>query len=107
MTAITQGVATAVIIAAWSNHSSMTKQVAAKLARELALLPAGTRVESSWKIAANYGVSPTMAANARHLLTGAKLVHKAGTHYFTGQPETEAVDQPGWGFSSSPQMHLL
>lgn len=83
-TIITQDEATAVVVAAWHNHAAQTKRVAAKLAADLAPLPPGTPVESSEKIARKYGVSPTMATNARRLLMGVKLVHKAGGHYFTG-----------------------
>jgi hypothetical protein len=43
-------------------------------------------VESSEKIAVKYGVSPTMATNARMLLHGAKIIHKTGRYYFTGPP---------------------
>ena len=33
------------------------------------------------KIAAQYGVSNTMAVNARKLLTGARLIYTSGRHY--------------------------
>jgi hypothetical protein len=74
------------VISAWAQHRSMTRQVAARIARELAPRPAQTRVDSSMKIAARYGVSHTMAVNARYLLAGAKLIHKNGRHYYTGPP---------------------
>jgi hypothetical protein len=85
-TIITQDEATSAIVAAWHNHAAQTKQVTAKLASDLAPLPPGTPVESSEKIARKYGVSPTMATNARCLLMGVNLIHKAGRHYFTGPP---------------------
>jgi hypothetical protein len=84
MTAVAQDAATAVVIAAWRNHTSMTKQVAARLAGELATRPPRSQIESSQAIAEKYGVSKTMVDNARRLLTGAKVVHKAGRRYFTG-----------------------
>jgi DNA-binding GntR family transcriptional regulator len=87
MTAVTQDVATTVVIAAWRNHTSMTKQVAARLAGELATRPPRSRLESSQAIADKYGVSKTMVDNAKRLLMGANLVHKAGRYYFTGPPD--------------------
>jgi hypothetical protein len=85
MTAASNMTGTAVI-SAWAQHHSRTRQVAARIARELALRPAQTRVDSSMKIAARHGVSHTMAVNARYLLMGAKLIHKNGRHYYTGPP---------------------
>jgi len=87
MTAVTQDVATSVVISAWRNHTAMTKQVAARLAGELATRPPRSRLESSRAIADKYGVSKTIVDNAKRLLTGAKIVHKAGRYYFTGPPD--------------------
>jgi hypothetical protein len=87
MTAVTQDVATTVVIAAWQNHDSKTKQAAARLAGELATRPPRSQLESSRAIARRYGVSKTMVDNAKRLLTGARLVHKAGRYYFTGPPD--------------------
>jgi len=86
------GMKAAAVIKAWANHSSMTRQLAARLARELALRPACTLVDSSMKIAARYGVSHTMAVNARYLLAGAKLIHKKGRRYYTGQPRSQTAN---------------
>ena len=69
------------VIRAWASHHSLTRQLAALLARELALRPDDSQVESSMKIAAQYGVSNTMAVNARKLLVGAHLIYKSGRHY--------------------------
>jgi len=69
------------VIASWAGHHSLTRQLAARLARELALRPDHSRVESSKRIAARYGTSNTMAVNARNLLTGAHLIYKSGRHY--------------------------
>jgi DNA-binding GntR family transcriptional regulator len=87
MTAVTQEIATSVVISAWRNHTAMTKQVAARLAGELAIRPPRSKLESSQRIADKYGVSKTMVDNAKRLLTGANLVHKAGRYYFTGPPD--------------------
>ena len=87
MTAVTQDVATSVVIAAWQNHDSKTKQAAARLAGELATSPPRSQLESSKAIADRYGVSKTMVDNAKRLLMGAQLIHKAGRHYFTGPPD--------------------
>jgi hypothetical protein len=78
------------LIRQWANSGSRKRQIAATLARELASLPAHTRVESSMKIAARFGTSNTTAAGARFLLTGHKLIYKSGRHYFTapGRPKT-------------------
>jgi hypothetical protein len=65
MTAVTQEVAATVVISAWRNHTSMTKQVAARLAGELATRPPRSQLESSQAIADKYGVSKTMVDNAR------------------------------------------
>lgn len=93
MTTLTSRPATHAEITAWAASGVMKKQVAARLAREIALLPPHTRVESSMKIAAKNGVSNTVAANARHLLLGANLIYKNGRHYYTGQPK-ETIGQP-------------
>jgi hypothetical protein len=59
----------------------MTKLVAARAAREIALLPAHAEVDSSMKIAAKYGVSDTIAVRARNLLRDAGLIYKSGRRY--------------------------
>ena len=69
------------VIRAWASHHSRTKQLAARLARELALCPDHSQVESSMKIARRVGTSGTMAVNARNLLMGAGLIYKSGRHY--------------------------
>jgi hypothetical protein len=69
------------VIREWARHHSRTRQLAARLAGELALRPDHSRVESSMKIAERYGVSNTMAVNARNLLMGAQLIYKSGRHY--------------------------
>jgi hypothetical protein len=69
------------VIRAWASGHSLTRQLAARLARELALRPDHSQVESSMKIAARYGVSNTVAVNARNLLMGAHLIYKSGQHY--------------------------
>jgi hypothetical protein len=78
----TSGPAASPVIRAWARHHSLTQQLAARLARELALRPDHSRVESSMKIAARHGVSNTMAVNARNLLMGARLIYKSGRHYY-------------------------
>jgi len=67
----------------------MTKQVAARLAGELATRPPRSQLESSQATANKYGVSKTMVDNAKRLLTGAKLIYKVERRYYTGQPERE------------------
>lgn len=39
----------------WAAHPSRTRQLAARIARELALRPGNSRVESSMKLAARHG----------------------------------------------------
>jgi hypothetical protein len=63
----------------------MTRRIAARLARELAGKPCHERVDSSMKIAARYGVSNTMAVNARHLLMGARIIYKKDRHYYVAE----------------------
>jgi hypothetical protein len=82
------------VIREWAGHYSMRRQLAARLARELAVLPDHSRVESTMKIAARYGTSHTMAVNARNLLAGAHFIYKSGRHYHkaplitgTGRPD--------------------
>jgi DNA-binding transcriptional MocR family regulator len=99
MTAVTQDIATSVVISAWRNHTSMTKQVAARLAGELATRPPRSRIESSQAIADKYGVSKTMVDNARHLLIGAKLIYKVERRYYTGQPEENLTQIPTRAFA--------
>jgi hypothetical protein len=70
------------VIRQWATHHSRTRQLAARIARELALRPDHSRVDSSMKLAARHGASNTMAANARHLLMGARLIYKSGRHYY-------------------------
>jgi hypothetical protein len=86
MTAVAQDAAAAAVISAWRNHTAMAKQVAARLAGELAIRPPRSQVESSQAIADKYGVSKSLVDNAKRLLMGANLVHKAGRYYFTGPP---------------------
>jgi hypothetical protein len=78
----TDDLITSAVITAWANSGSRTRQIAARLARELASLPENTQVESSMKIAARFRTSNTMAVNARHLLMGQGIVRKVGRHYY-------------------------
>jgi hypothetical protein len=82
------------VIRQWASDHSRTRQLAAKLARELAPLPDDSRVESTLKIAKRLGVSHTMAVNARNLLAGARLVYESGRHYYKAPliTETEQAD---------------
>jgi hypothetical protein len=70
------------IITAWVKSGSRTKLIAAALARELANANPGDRVESSMKIAARFGTSSTMAANARYHLISQGIIRKVGCHYY-------------------------
>jgi hypothetical protein len=86
------------VIREWASHHSLTGQLAARLARELALRPDHSQVESSMKIAKRYGVSNTMAVNARNLLMGAHLIYKSGRHYHKAAlliAETEQANDRG------------
>ena len=83
------------VIKEWTHHRSMTRQLAARIAQELALRPDHSRVESSMRLARRHGTSSAMAANARHLLMGAGLIYKSGRHYYKAAPpikETETAD---------------
>ena len=73
-------------VRAWASHRSLTRQLAARLARELALRPDHSQVESSMKIAERHGASNTMAVNARYLLMGERLIYKSGRHYYKAGP---------------------
>jgi hypothetical protein len=74
------------VIKEWARHHSLTRQLAARLARELASRPDHSPFDSSMKIAAKYGVSNTMAVKARNLLAGAHLIYKSGRHYRKAAP---------------------
>jgi hypothetical protein len=78
----TSNLAASPVIRAWAAHHSLTRQLAARLARELALRPDHSQVESSMKIAERHGASNTMAVKARNLLMGAQLIYKSGRHYY-------------------------
>jgi hypothetical protein len=75
------GLSAGSVIKAWVGHHSRTRQLAARLAGELALRPDHSQVESSMKFAERCGTSGTMAVNARNLLMGAGLIYKSGRHY--------------------------
>jgi hypothetical protein len=71
-----------VVITVWANSRSRTRRIAAVLARELANANPGDRVESTTKIAGRFGVTNSVAVNARYLLMGQKVIRKAGRHYY-------------------------
>jgi hypothetical protein len=72
------------VIAAWSGSGSRARQIAAVLARELRAKPSGSRVDSSMKIAARFGVNNSMAVRARGFLLGARFICRsdADRHYY-------------------------
>ncbi len=72
---------TSAIIAAWENHGSRAKQIAAVLARELEGKNPGDRIDSSVKIAARLGVSRSIVETARNHLMGARIIRKSRGHY--------------------------
>jgi hypothetical protein len=80
------------VIAGWAASGSRMRQIAATLAHELAKVPHGERVDSSVKIARRFGASNTMAVHARYLLTGQRIIHKSGRHYYVGPPEETQRD---------------
>jgi hypothetical protein len=71
-----------VVLTVWANSRSRTRRIAAALARELANANPGDRVESPTKIAGRFGVTNSVAANARYLLMGQKVICKVGRHYY-------------------------
>jgi hypothetical protein len=73
---------TSAVLTAWANSGSRAKRIAATLARELENANPGDQVDSSMKIAARFGVTNTMAANARYLLMGQGIIRKIGRHYY-------------------------
>jgi hypothetical protein len=87
MTPVTSKPGTPAVIKTWAGSGAMVKQVAARLAREIALRPPNEEFQSSMRIAANYGISNSMAVHARRFLASAGLVYKQGRRYYTGQPE--------------------
>jgi hypothetical protein len=85
--AVTPAQAQDQVIAAWARSGSAAKQLAGLLARELRLLPPGSPVTSSMKIAERHGTSQSIAVSARRFLTSAKIIHqRADKHYYTGPP---------------------
>jgi DNA-binding GntR family transcriptional regulator len=71
-------------IAVWSRSGSQARRIAAALGRELLEQPRHTRVDSSMKIAARFGVNNSTAVRARRFLVGAKIIYRsdADRHYY-------------------------
>ncbi len=61
---------------------SQAKDAAARLAARLACQEPHTRVPSREAIAADLGISPGTAQNARNLLQGTGTIYKSGRHLY-------------------------
>lgn len=70
------------VIAGWAASPVVTRQIAAKLARDLALASRHDRVDSTQKIATKFCVSGSVATNARNFLVGQGIIYKSGPHYY-------------------------
>ena len=91
---VTEQDATAAVIKKWSESAILAKQLAAKIALEIASLPPNTVVESSLRIQVKYATSYSVAIGARNLLAGANLIHKEGRRYCTGRAEATESNTP-------------
>jgi hypothetical protein len=71
----------------WAASQSLTRQLAARWARELAEKSApGADLEFPSVVAQRYGASESMMKTARMLLMGLGLVRQRGAHYCVVQP---------------------
>jgi hypothetical protein len=70
------------VIAEWAASPVVTRQTAARLARDLAVASRHDRVDSIRRIAAKFCVCVSVATNARNLLMGQGMIYKSGRHYY-------------------------
>ncbi len=78
------------VIAGWAASPVVTRQIAARLARDLAADTRNDLVDSTQKIAAKFSVSRSVAVNARNLLIGRGIICKHGRRYYAARPKASS-----------------